>query len=590
MCGFGGVVLAGGRTVKRDVLQRLGDAMAHRGPDGEGFYAKHHVGLVHRRLSIIDLAGGAQPIAAAEGDMQIVCNGEIYNYRPLQDVLEKQGVRLTTRSDSEVPMHLYRRHGLDFVTHLDGMYALAIYDGRSGDVILARDPVGIKPLYYCQIDAGIAFASEAGALVRAGWCASEVNPAAWPSFFNRQFVGGQHTLFKNIHRVLPGEVLVLRDGKIAERKHYPLELNPPHRLSEADALAQLDAVMTKSVTTHLQSEVPYGAFLSGGVDSSTVVSLMSEVDANTVRTYTIGFDSTTVSDERAQAYRLAAALKTDHATVGFTEDDFWAYLPIMCTVMDDLVADYAALPTLKLAARAHEDVKVILSGEGGDEIFAGYSRYRRGGWLDTLRGRTFGGRGDAADYATLFRDDYVAHWRGKDRQTLFPDAGFTRLQHYQACDMADWLPDDLLTKVDRCLMAYGIEGRVPLLDRHVISFAFSLPDTLKVQGRQGKYLLKKWLDKRHPMLGVWDKKRGFTVPVQAWLEGRRRRIATYLLEHPGIAQALNTDDLKNWLAHPLDKKGAKLLFTILCYALWHDIYILGRPLPERLLASAQRAG
>jgi len=590
MCGIGGVVLAGARSVGQDLLARLGDAMAHRGPDGEGYFKHKNVGLVHRRLSIIDLAGGAQPIANADKTMQIVCNGEIYNYRPIQDRFEAEGITLTTRSDSEVPLYLYRTYGADFVKHLSGMYALALYDGQTGDVILARDPVGIKPLYYCQTDAGIAFASEAGALVRAGWYTSEVNPQAWPSFFNRQFVGGEQTLFKNIYRVRPGEVLVLRDGKIAERYLYPLELNPPHRMTEADALEQLDDVLHASVTTHLQSEVPYGAFLSGGVDSSGVVSLMADIDTNTVRTYTIGFDSTTVSDERALAYRLSGALKTDHQTVGFNEDDFWTYLPIMCTVMDDLVADYAALPTLKLASRAHEDVKVILSGEGGDEIFAGYSRYRRGGLLDTLRGRSFGGRGDASDYAGLFRDDYITHWRGKDRQNLFPDAGFTRLQHYQACDMAEWLPDDLLTKVDRCLMGYGIEGRVPLLDAKVVSFAFGLPDVLKVQGRQGKYLLKKWLDKRHPMLNVWQKKRGFTVPIQAWLEGRRTQIAPYLQAHPGIAQALNMDDLKSWLANPLDKKGAKLLFTILCYAIWHDVYILGRPLPEGLFAPAHRAG
>lgn len=582
MCGIGGVSLVQGKAADAKLLGRLACALAHRGPDGEGLYSHKGTGLVHRRLSIIDLAGGAQPISTADGQWHIVCNGEIYNYQPLRRGLVDQGYSFTTHSDSEVALHLYRTHGLDFVKHLEGMYALAIYDQAADELVLARDPVGIKPLYISATGKGLAFASEAGALVRAGWVAGEVNPAAWPSLFNRQYVGGQQTLFAGVERVKPGEVLRIRHGKVVERRMYPLSLGPVENISEAEALEVLDSLLHEAVQSHLQSEVPYGAFLSGGIDSSTVVSRMAEL-TDTVRTYTIGFSSTSVADERATAFSLARRLHTQHTAVDFGEQDFWHQLPRMCAAVDDLVADYATLPTLKLAEHASKEVKVILSGEGGDEGFAGYGRYRRGGLLDTLRGRTFRGRGDTAGYKQLFHDGAIPAWRGGDTPRPWDEAGFTRLQGYQARDMADWLPDDLLIKVDRALMVHGIEGRVPLLDRKLLSFAFSLPDGLKVQRKKGKYLLKKWLEGHQPQLNVWAPKKGFTVPVQPWLEAQRHLLLPYLHRHGGVAQVLVRKDLRRWLENPLDKRGAKLLFSVLCYALWHDIYIQGRVPGEGLL-------
>ncbi len=571
--------MGGGRAASPALMARLADALRHRGPDGEGRHAWRNMALVHRRLSIIDVAGGAQPIPDQTGKVQIVCNGEIYNFVPLQNDLERSGIPLKTRSDSEVALHLYKKYGLDFVTHMEGMYALGILDETTGDLVLARDPMGIKPLYISVIGAGLAFASEPAALVRAGWCAAEVDPAAWPSLFNRQYTGGLKTLFKGVTRVKPGEVLRIRDGQIVERREYPLPLEAAADMPEAEALDRLDALLTASVTSHLQSEVPYGAFLSGGIDSSVVVDKMVDV-AGRVRTYTIGFSSATVADERAEAFRLAQALNTDHVAVDFTEKDFWDYLPTLGRVMDDLVADYAALPTLKLAERARQDVKVILSGEGGDEVFAGYGRYRRGGWLDFLRGRRFRGRGDTAGYKLLFKHDSIASWRDSEHQDRFGTEGFTRLQTYQARDMSDWLPDDLLLKVDRCLMAYGIEGRVPLLDSKFAAFAFALPDVLKIRGAHGKYLLKTWLARRHPDMKVWAGKRGFTVPIQAWLEERRPALLAYLAAHGGVDQVVHRRDLKAWLEKPLDRRGAKLLFTLVCYALWHDVHIQDRITPD----------
>jgi len=583
MCGIAGVSLRAGEPPEA-LLRQLAALLAHRGPDGEGFYRHRQTALVHRRLSILDLEGGAQPIAAEDGRTHIVANGEIYNYRVLQAQIRGWGVRLTTNSDSEVPLHCWRRYGIDFVGHLEGMYGLAIYDEASEELILARDPVGIKPLYIAETAAGVAFASEAGALVRAGWVAADVEQDAWSSYFNQQYVSGALTMFKGVRRVRPGEVLRIRRGVIVERRVYPLQLSPARRMEEDEALATFDGIAGEVVQSHLQSDVPYGAFLSGGTDSSCVVTKMAEL-VGQVRTYAIGFSSDTVADERENALRLAVKLETAHESIEFTHADFWKLLPEMCEAMDDLVADYAALPTLKLAGLASQGVKVILSGEGGDEGLAGYRYYRqhrRPGLRAMLRKERFRRRGDAAGFQNLFRPRIPA-WRDGLSDDRRGTRGFTHLQMQQARDIRGWLPDDLMIKVDRCLMAHGVEGRVPLLDRRFLTFVFALPDDLKISDGQHKYLLRRWLADRQPQQDPWAQKKGFTVPIQAWLEARRSEVLKYLYSHRGVREVIVHEHLREWLEQPLDSRGAKLLFNVLCYALWHDVYIEATPLPEALL-------
>jgi len=584
MCGIAGVSLKSGEP-SQPLLERMAALLAHRGPDGEGFYRHRQTALVHRRLSILDLEGGAQPIAAEDGATHIVANGEIYNYRALQARIREWGVGLMTNSDSEVPLHCWRRYGIDFVKYLEGMYALAIYDEASEELILARDPVGIKPLYIAETAAGIAFASEAGALVRAGWVSAEVEEEAWPSFFSKQYVGGALTMFKGVRRVEPGEVLRIRRGTIVDRRIYPLELTRARRMDEDEALAMFDEIATEVVQSHLQSDVPYGAFLSGGTDSSCVVTKMAEL-VGKVRTYAIGFSSDTVADERQNALRLANKLDTDHSAIEFTHADFWKILPEMCEAMDDLVADYAALPTLKLAGLARQGVKVILSGEGGDEGLAGYGYYRlqrRRGLRAMMRGRfRFQRAADTAGFQGLFRSPMPA-WRDRPIDERYDARGFSYLQRQQAGDIQEWLPDDLMTKVDRCLMAHGVEGRVPLLDRKFLGFVFGLPDRLKISDGHHKYLLRRWLADRQPQQEPWARKKGFTVPIQAWLEARRSEILKYLHPHQGVREVIRHEPLKDWLEQPLDTRGAKLLFNVLSYALWHDLYIQSTSLPEALL-------
>lgn len=577
MCGIAGIAMRNLAAVPADMLAAMNKAMYHRGPDGDGTVICGDKGMTHRRLSIIDIKHGQQPISDGEGKIHIAVNGEIYNYQPLRELLEAEGVQFKTASDSEVPLHLYKKYGLDFVNHLDGMYAIAIIDETHGDLILARDPVGIKPLYTAITDDGIAFASEPSVLTQAGWITPELNRDALPCFLNRQFIIGTQTLFKGIHRVAPGEVIRIRHGAVSDRYTASLDLRPHNNISEEDALSAFDGLLSEKITTHLQAEVPYGAFLSGGIDSSSVVSRMADI-TSPIRSYTIGFDNVSTADERAMAEGLARQLGTQHTSAEFSERDFWHYLPQMCAALDDLVADYAALPTLKLAQCAKSDVKIILTGEGGDEIFAGYGRYRKQSPWRRLLGRPFRGRGDAYRYGHLFTDPkrFANYYRTELADSQYCKRGFSKLQGYQAEDISEWLPNDLLIKVDRCLMAHSIEGRVPLLDREMVSFVFALPDTLKIRNKQGKWLLKTWLDGRHPDLSPWQPKRGFTVPIHEWMEKKREKLADYLRNHPALDEVIDPHKFHTWLQKPLDAKGAKLLFNMLCLTLWYDTHILGK--------------
>lgn len=574
MCGIGGIALKPGKKVTQEMLSLLGDALAHRGPDGEGFYMHQNLGLVHRRLSIIDLEGGDQPLSDDEHKLQVVVNGEIYNYKELQKRVLEKGFRLKTQSDCEPILGLYKKHGPRFVDHLRGMFAIALVDEVEETITLARDPFGIKPLYYAEMSDGIMFASEPAALTKAEWAKAEVNEAVLPALLHRQYVSGQELLFKGVKRVMPGEVLVLKDGEIVEQYQHNPALVAAKNISEIEALERFDALMDESIQLHLQSDVPYGAFLSGGIDSSSMVTKMQQC-VGEVQTYTIGFESDTVHDERSDAEALAKRLGCQQTSVSFGEKDFWQSLPAFAGLMDDLVVDYAALPLMKLAQHASQDVKMVLSGEGGDEILAGYGRYRLG-FIQRLKGKKFRGKGSVTGFEHLFNDAMPLP------SMVDVPASLSKLQQRQYIEMHDWLPDDLLTKVDRCLMAYGVEGRVPYLDSELAAYAFALPDDLKVRGKHGKWVLKHWLSQQQPEMDVWQKKRGFTVPMVAWLQGKQEEVGRYLKHHNAIQPMFKKDKLECFLTQKWSPKAAKLAFHLMGYALWHDAHITGTPVTHEL--------
>ena len=576
MCGIAGIMTATGAAPDAAKLDGLGDALAHRGPDGRGRYVSGGVGMVQTRLAVIDLKTGDQPFFEPGGGA-LIANAEIYNYVELRR--EAEGFAFVSDSDCEPPLHLYRRDGLDFTKSLRGMYAIAIHDATAGQLVLARDPFGIKPIYYVEADGSFAFASEPQALIAAGLITPEVRPEARAELLQLQFTCGRETIFRGIHRVLPGETLVVAGARVVERRQTPALPEGGHEaLGEAEALVRLEAALRDSVTVHQRSDVPYGMFLSGGIDSSTVLALMAGLNERPVRAYTIGFSGTSVADERALARRVAVASGAEHVEVEFSEDDFWQTLPKIAAAIDDPAADYAILPTYKLAGVAGRDLKVILSGEGGDEMFGGYGRYRsvlrpwwRGGRIPRARG-IFDGLGVLRADTTGWRDAVAAS------EITEASSGRSRLQVAQATDCAGWLANDLLIKLDRCLMAHGVEGRTPFLDPAVAELAFVLPDHLKVQGGLGKWLLRKWLADHRPEAEPFSRKRGFTVPVGEWMAGRAKALGGLVAAQPGIGEI--ADPIAVEKLYGIGGKRPQIAaWTLLFYALWHRRHILGRAGP-----------
>lgn len=573
MCGIAGLMTADGAPPDARVLDRLADALAHRGPDGRGRFVADGIGLVHDRLSIIDLATGTQPLDDGAGRV-LVANAEIYNYVELRRELGEHTFR--TGSDCEVPLRLYATMGLDFVDRLRGMYAIALYDHPRRRLVLARDPFGIKPLYVASNSAGLAFASEAQALIAAGIVAPSVRIQARDELLALQFTTGRETIFAGIERVLPGDLLVIEQGRIIERRRRAaLPSDGPTEWRERDALDRLDAVLRDSVALHQRSDVPFGLFLSGGIDSATVLTMMAALNERPVRAYTIGFPGAGVHDERAQARRLAHALRAEHVDVPFEARDFWRLLPRVAAALDDPAADYATVPTFMLAERARSEVKVVLSGEGGDELFAGYGRYRarlRPWWLGGPKAMRARHPFEGLD---LLRAPLIEH-RVFEGNT--PSPAWDPLQRAQAEDCTDWLPNDLLAKLDRCLMAHGIEGRTPFLDPEVAAFAFRLPQALKVRRRLGKWLLRRWLAEKSHALEPFARKRGFTVPVGEWIAAEASRLGP-LLDREPLIQELCRPGAITRACHDARGRSGQAVWRLLFFVLWHRRHVLGRP-PE----------
>ena len=576
MCGIAGMMGLAGAVPPAELVAAMGEALAHRGPDGTGRYAKGDVALVQKRLAIIDLETGDQPLYEP-GGAALVANGEIYNHIELRQ--ELTDARFATRSDCEPPLHLWRRFELEFTARLRGMYAIALHDPAQGRLVLARDPFGIKPLYYAETPRGFAFASEPQAILAAGLVAPRLLRQTRNELLQLQFTTGRETIFDGIERVLPGETIVVAGGRIVERRRRAaLPDGAPRPIGETEALGQLDHVLEESVLIHQRADVPYGMFLSGGIDSSAVLAMMARLNDRPVRAFTAFFPQAAVADERQAAAAAAKAVGAEHVEVAFSEADFWRLLPEIAAAVDDPAADYAILPSWKLAEAARADgIKVVLSGEGGDELFAGYGRYRavmRPWWAGGRRPRA---RGTLARLGVLRGE--LAGWRDgiAAAEVGAATGGRTRLQQAQAADCAEWLPNDLLTKLDRCLMAHGVEGRTPFLDRGVASFAFTLPDELKVRGRLGKFLVRRWLQQALPAAGAFAGKRGFTVPVGTWIARRGAQLGPLVAARAAIGAICDAPAVERLFRDAAGKHEGHAAWTLLFYALWHRHHIERAP-------------
>jgi len=590
MCGIAGQLGGTDRRVPAMIA-----ALTHRGPDGVRVEETPAAALAHARLSIIDLEGGWQPLHAAGST--VIGNGEIYNYVELAQDHGLAGA-LATGSDFEPLLHIYAREGPKAFEHLRGMYALCLIGG-DGRTWLARDPFGIKPLYIMEHADGLAFASEPRAFFAAGLMQKALDEEAARELLAFNYTLGARTMFHGLRRLAPGEVVEVRNGRIVSGwrqgwlpQNLPRKAGevspkvtegalPPHRAQsrapstasrspspavagEVELLKQLDSILEDSVRVHQRSDVPYGLFLSGGIDSAAIATLMARLNERPVTAFTCGFDAPGASDERAQAERVAKALNLDWRETTFGEADFWRIAPQVAWALDDPTADYATLPTYKLAEAAKGTLTVVLTGEGGDELFGGYGRYRRALRPAWLGGRPAEPRG--ADEAAL------ARWRAEAKGP----PGLTPLQQAQWADIATWLPNDLLLKLDRCLMAHGLEGRTPFLDLDVAGFAFRLPDRMKVQGRYGKWLLRKWLEGACPAAEPWARKQGFTVPVEAWIAPRAADIAACIGDVEAVRKA------KPDAAAAFTAGGDGVRWPLLFLALWSRIHLDGAQPAEAL--------
>ncbi|MBS0274027.1 MAG: asparagine synthase (glutamine-hydrolyzing), partial [Proteobacteria bacterium] len=575
MCGIAGIVMADGKTPPFSTIDTMLTAMAHRGPDGHGRYDAPGIALAQARLAIIDLQTGDQPLFGPNGSV-LVANGEIYNYIELKT--EFPGVNFATKSDCELPLYAYARDGSHFAHDLRGMYGMAMRAGE-GTTYLSRDPFGIKPLYYAQIEDGVLFASEPEILLKTGLIKRRIRSKAANEVLQLQFTTGRQTIFEGIKRVLPGETIAVQNGKLGER-HYEAALpdGPLLDLTEEEALKRLDSVLMNSVMVHQRSDVPYGLFFSGGIDSTAILACMARLNERPVRAFTARFPGTSKSEEASFARDMAKAVGAEHLEVPVTAEKFWAQLPAIAQAVDDPTSDYAIVPTYMLAEEAAKEMKVVLCGEGGDELFGGYGRYRsaiRPLWLGgkQMRARGFlDGFDVLRDTSKAWRDGIAA----AEQQPVTHKR--TKLQMAQAVDCADWLPHDLLVKLDRCLMAHSMEGRTPILDPVVADFAYRLPDKFKIRGGLGKYLLRRWLEKVLPDSRPFAPKKGFTVPVEEWIGSRATELAPLVARSAGVAEVCYPEVVeKLFLRYAAggSRRMGIACWQLLFYALWHCIHAEG---------------
>ncbi len=561
MCGIAGIMTRNATTPDKLMLDRLMAAIAHRGPDGQGRVVRGDCALLQTRLAIIDLQTGDQPLYAPSGTA-LVANGEIYNNPELRAGMA--GTPFRTHSDCEPPAFLYNSEGEGFASRLRGMYAIAIHDAARGRLLLSRDPFGIKPLYYIITDTLFAFASEPQALLKAGFVAPGIDPVRRSELLQLKFTTGAATIFPGVFRVLPGETLVVERGEIVRRLRRPALPDGPPRSTAGD----LDAVLMDAVSVHLRSDVPYGLFLSGGIDSASLLALMTRATGQRIQALTVGWEGAGAVDESHEAGRLAKIMGADCHRIEMTAKDFWTLAPRIAAAIDDPTADAAVLPTYMLGREAAKSLKVTLCGEGADELFGGYSRYKKRLWPWRWLTRPPRSKGLFGDALPGWRDGLVAAEAraGAERSPM---------RAAQALDIAEWLPNDLLTKLDRCLMAHGVEGRTPFLDPVVAEFAFRLPDRRKAGLRFGKLVLRDWLAKAFPQAGAYARKQGFKPPVGAWMSGRASVLSELVARSPGVAECLPNSTVSATFSQA--DENPQRAWSLLYYALWHSHHVLGLP-------------
>lgn len=606
------------------LLRRMMDLLHHRGPDGSGEYCSGPVALGHRRLSIIDLKTGSQPMANEDGTVWVVYNGEIYNFPELRADQQSRGHQFKSTSDTEVIIHLYEELGEESVAHLRGMFAFALWDERKQLLLLARDRVGVKPLYYTNTGKAFLFASEIKSLIADPTVTRNVNLAAIDRFLTYYYLPGNETLLEGINKLEPGHYLTVSKGQVVKKQYWDLHFDEsPKWTSFDEAVEVLQGLLRNTVKDHMISDVPVGVLLSGGVDSTGVLRYAVEETDKPIHTFTIGFSGEEFDDERPYARLAAERYGTVHQDITMTAQDFLDFLPQYVWHMEEPICEPPAIALSYVAKLARESsVKVLLSGEGGDEAFGGYQNYRNLLLLENLKsafgpakGLLRAGLGAAGRagwnrvgrYSSLVDQPLSQYYLSR---TGTPDTGFNKLKHalytkefseslgkgpsneptrhlfenlngqsplnhMLYVDTKTWLPDDLLVKADKMTMATSVELRVPLLDYQVLEFAASLPAHFKVRGWSTKRVLKAALGQSVPLEIVERRKTGFPVPYNGWLQKEMRDVVfDTVLGHSAALGSYFCRDKIYDLVQTQKESGSfsKEVFCLLVLELWHKAF------------------
>ena len=628
MCGIAGKLnFNSANRIEHTEITSMLASIAHRGPDGEGVHLDGPVGLGHCRLSIIDLSTGAQPMANEDQTVWIVFNGEIYNFQELRNRLIAAGHVFRSRSDTEVILHLYEELGPDCVSELRGMFAFAIWDSNRRRLFVARDRVGIKPLYYFQSDSSLWFASELKSIISDPDVPRNLDPSAIRRFLAFNYVPGEQTLFKGLQKLLPGHYLIAENGQLNIRRYWDLRFTEQRsKMSMEEAAEELRELLAATVKDHMIADVPVGILLSGGMDSSAVLSFAVQNTEKRIKTFTVGFDGNQVVDERPFARMAANRFGTEHFETSITAEDFWNFLPAYVRHMEEPICEPPAIALHYVSKLAKNHVKVLLSGEGGDEAFAGYPNYPNMLWLERVRsilGPLARPAGSVASlignllgeerlkrYGAALGQPLASHYfsrtagptsffnRNADKildedfkirtasvsssifigKLLEQVRGESLLNQMLYVDTKTWLPDDLLVKADKITMGNSLELRVPLLDHHVLEFGASLPTQFKVKQRETKRVLKAAFSKVIPEEILKRKKAGFPVPYEGWLRNElRSRVADVILSERAQTRGyFRPRELERLISLNANSgRYSKELFSLVILEMWHREFIDG---------------
>ncbi|MBD3389243.1 MAG: asparagine synthase (glutamine-hydrolyzing) [Candidatus Altiarchaeales archaeon] len=610
MCGIAGLCGFGG-GVDSQAVRGMTGLIRHRGPDDSGFYDDEHVALGHRRLSIVDLESGRQPIHNEDESVWIVYNGETYNHATLRGELESRGHRYYTDSDTETLVHAYEEWGIGFINRLDGMFGFALWDSNKKELYLARDGVGIKPLYYAEVGDALVFASEIKSILLYPGFRREVDGSALIDYLVYRYVPAPKTIYEGVMKLLPGHYMKVCPGGVEVSRYWDVDLSSKD--ASGDITGEIIKRLRDSVENRLMSDVPLGAFLSGGVDSSAIVGLMSQLMGEPVKTFSVGFGVGGGVDEVTYAKIVAEAFGTEHHEL-IVESNSLDLLPEIVWHFDEPLGDSAAVPTHILSEFARKRVKVVLTGEGADELFAGYGRYKAVminrrfsrvydllpgmfkdnimpgvvGFMPRSKARRFFERSlenmedRYVDWISVFNREEMGELTGRELDEgaysssvysqHFRNAGDSDLlKQMLYADSKVWLPDDLLMKVDKMTMANSLEARVPFLDHELLDYAFSVPSRMKLKGMVEKHVFKEAARDIVPSRICERKKHGFDVPLDNWFDEEFSRVSDYLLtEERGW---MKIDYVKHILEHRRERNYRDQIWSLLSLELWARTFL-----------------